>query len=104
MTRGAQSENGRKTIGKTGRKREENGKKRARKGQEKGEKRARKGQEKGNDILDMISTTPTVSVAGIASELSLSVKAVRRRIEKLKASGHLRRIGPDKGGHWKVIK
>jgi predicted HTH transcriptional regulator len=98
---------------------ENDARKRARKGPEKGQKRARKGPEKQEEnrkktgrkreeiidtILDMISATPTVSRADIASELSLSDKVVRRRIEKLKASGRLRRIGPDKGGHWEVIK
>jgi predicted HTH transcriptional regulator len=90
-----------------------------RKGPEKGQKKARKGPEKQEEnrkktgrkreeiidaILDMISAIPTVSRADIASELSLSDKAVRRRIEKLKATGRLRRVGPDKGGHWEVIK
>ena len=25
-------------------------------------------------------------------------------IRKLKADGRLRRVGPDKGGHWEVVK
>jgi predicted HTH transcriptional regulator len=29
---------------------------------------------------------------------------VARAIAKLKRSGVLRRIGPDKGGHWEVIE
>jgi predicted HTH transcriptional regulator len=76
----------------------------ARKRPENDKKTARKRQEEKDDILDMISATPMASIASIASELSLSVRTVRGYVEKLRASGHLRRIGPDKGGHWEVIK
>jgi predicted HTH transcriptional regulator len=116
---GRRPEKGRKRARKTGRKREENGKKTGGNPEEKGQKRARKGPEKGqkrarkagrkrekiiNAILDMISDTPTISRSDMAKELSLSIKTVRLLIEKLKASGRLRRVGPDKGGHWEVIK
>lgn len=40
----------------------------------------------------------------IASSLSLSVGGIRNIIAKLKASKEIKRIGPDKGGHWKVLK
>ena len=28
---------------------------------------------------------------------------VKYHLEKLKATGKLRRVGPDKGGHWEVV-
>jgi predicted HTH transcriptional regulator len=90
------AEAGNNAWGATG-KREENDRKTTRKTE-------RKRKEIIDAILDMISATPTASVAEIASKLSLSVRAVGWRVEKLKASGHLRRIGPDKGGHWEVNK
>ena len=31
------------------------------------------------------------------------VAGVRRVIDKLRAAGRIRRVGPDKGGHWEVI-
>ena len=34
----------------------------------------------------------------------LSQSGVKKVIRKLKDANLLRRIGPDKGGHWEVIK
>lgn len=34
--------------------------------------------------------------------LSVSRQAVQKHIVNLKAAGRLRRVGPDKGGHWEV--
>lgn len=35
--------------------------------------------------------------------IGLSLRAVEKQLAKLKQDGILRRIGPDKGGHWEVI-
>jgi len=72
--------------------------------QEKGMKTTSKGQEKAETIFSILATTPTASVSTIATKLSLSIKSVRRQIDKLKSAGRIRRIGPDKGGHWEIIK
>lgn len=69
-------------------------------GQEKGKKRTRKGQEK---ILDLIKANPYISVSSIAEECELSVKIVRNQINKLRENKMLERVGPDKGGYWKVL-
>ena len=34
---------------------------------------------------------------------SLSERQVQRIMTKLKEQGVIRRIGPDKGGHWEII-
>ena len=31
-------------------------------------------------------------------------RAIKKQIEKLKIQGRIRRIGPDKGGHWEVVE
>jgi ATP-dependent DNA helicase RecG len=38
----------------------------------------------------------------MASSLGLTRKGVEWQIRKLKQSGILRRMGPDKGGHWQI--
>ena len=63
-------------------------------------KRARKGQEK---ILTLIEDDPKISVAVLAKESGLTVKMVRNIIDELKSDNLLERIGPDKGGYWKVL-
>ena len=35
---------------------------------------------------------------------NLTKKTVEYNLEKLKAKGVLRRIGPDKGGYWEIAK
>jgi colanic acid/amylovoran biosynthesis glycosyltransferase len=55
-------------------------------------------------IIDNIAQNPYIA----APELSLAVGISKRKIEinisKLKAKGILERIGPSKGGYWKVIQ
>ena len=66
----------------------------------KGKKRARKGQEK---ILALIRANPHISVSSIAKECDMSVKAIRNLIDELRENQLLERIGPAKGGYWKVL-
>ena len=47
---------------------------------------------------------PELSFAQLALLLGKSKGAVTRAISKLRESGHLIRVGPDKGGHRKVIE
>ena len=66
----------------------------------KGKKRARKGQEK---LLALIKANPYISVSSIAKECDLSVKTIRNLIDELREDHLLERVGPDKGGYWKVL-
>ena len=34
----------------------------------------------------------------------VSCSAIQKHIERLKDAQRLRRVGPDKGGHWEVIE
>ena len=36
--------------------------------------------------------------------LGITPKAVEKHIAKMKAEGILKRVGPDKGGHWHVVE
>ena len=40
----------------------------------------------------------------LSNILNVTHKTIKRDIEKLKNRGLIERIGPDKGGHWKMIK
>lgn len=54
-------------------------------------------------ILLLMRETPEISSLAIASALGISDRAVKKQIAKLKAEGRIKRIGPDKGGSWKVL-
>ena len=55
-------------------------------------------------ILKILSNTPSITVREMSEILGLSRRGVEEQIKSLKQKGVIRRIGPDKGGHWEVIK
>lgn len=55
------------------------------------------------EILDRIKINPNVTLKELQSKTGLSRRGVEWNIAKLKAKGKIERIGPDKGGYWKVI-
>lgn len=69
------------------------------------EKSKEKGKEKSKEkILALLSENPHATTADLLAETGLSVSGVEKNIRELKAAGRLRRIGPDKGGHWEVVE
>jgi len=54
-------------------------------------------------ILELLRDNPKLTTAGLAQAVGISPKGVEKQLANLKREGLLRRIGPDKGGHWEVI-
>ena len=54
-------------------------------------------------IMAYLKANPTASAHELSIVANLTVRAVEKNIRALRESGRLRRIGPDKGGHWEVI-
>ena len=54
-------------------------------------------------ILSLLRTQPDMSFQQMAAKLGKSESAIKRAVRGLREAGRLQRIGPDKGGHWKVI-
>jgi ATP-dependent DNA helicase RecG len=38
----------------------------------------------------------------MSKEVGISTTAIYKNLSKLKRKGVIRRVGPDKGGHWEV--
>ncbi|UKK80535.1 putative DNA binding domain-containing protein [Segatella bryantii] len=55
------------------------------------------------NIFASISKNSTISTKKLAAMYSLSERQVQRIMTKLKEQSVIRRIGPDKGGHWEII-
>jgi len=56
-------------------------------------------------ILELLASDPYVSRMRIAELLSdISEDGVKYQLAELKKRGLIRRIGPDKGGRWEVLK
>ncbi|MBF0133982.1 MAG: winged helix-turn-helix transcriptional regulator [Magnetococcales bacterium] len=53
-------------------------------------------------IMDAMARDSGITVPEIAKMLSVSTRTIHNHIQKLKNAGLIRRIGPDKGGHWKI--
>lgn len=54
--------------------------------------------------MTLLSKDGKLSAMALAGFIGITPKAVEKQIAKLKAEGVLKRIGPDKGGYWQVVK
>jgi ATP-dependent DNA helicase RecG len=55
-------------------------------------------------ILEVLRASPSVGRSEIAALLgNITENGVKYHLNKLKSEGRIRRIGPDKGGHWEVL-
>ena len=53
--------------------------------------------------MALLATHPALTYAALAAAVGITVKAIEKNVRQLKAAGRLRRVGPDKGGHWEVL-
>ena len=54
-------------------------------------------------IVKLIRANPSISIGELAEKCGLTDDGVYWQLKQLKAKGIIRRIGPDKGGHWEVV-
>ncbi|TKG90744.1 winged helix-turn-helix transcriptional regulator [Puteibacter caeruleilacunae] len=55
-------------------------------------------------ILELIQRNMKISIPEMAEEIGISERSIERNLEILRKEGKLKRIGPAKGGHWKIIE
>ena len=55
-------------------------------------------------ILELITDNPSLSLQELANEIGISRNGIVWQIKKLKKEKILERVGPDKGGGWKILK
>ena len=68
------------------------------------EKVVRKGGQKTRErILELLGANPHLTREGLSAALGICPSAVQKHLAKLKKDDRIRRIGPDKGGHWEVV-
>ena len=51
----------------------------------------------------VVEVNPSATRQQLATATGLTVRGVEWTLEALKEAGRIRRVGPDKGGHWEVI-
>ena len=69
------------------------------------EKTSEKASEKTSEkIFDLMRDNSQVTILEIAETVGRTTRAIEMQIAKLKDNGLIKRVGPDKGGHWVVRK
>ena len=58
--------------------------------------------ERQRQIVNMVAQYPFTTTTLMAQKLNVSLMTIRRDIEKM--AHVVRHVGPDKGGHWEIIK
>ena len=54
-------------------------------------------------ILDAIRNNPKVTQSQLAKITGLTVRGVEWNMKKLQETKVIKRVGPNKGGHWEII-
>ena len=56
-------------------------------------------------ILDLIKENPNITRKELAQKIeNITEDGIKYHLAKLKQQGKIRRVGPDKGGYWEVVK
>lgn len=55
-------------------------------------------------IVEIIISNPNVTIPEVARQLDLNPRGIAKHFKVLQDKGVIRRVGPDKGGHWEVIE
>lgn len=55
-------------------------------------------------ILDLIRENPYVTTQEMADSIGIIRRTIAKHIRSLQDKGIIKRIGPDKGGHWEVVE
>ena len=69
--------------------------------QQESEKSSQKSSQK---IIEIIKNNSQITTTEISGMLGITRRAVAKNIAKLQEEGIIKRIGPDKGGHWEIIE
>ena len=61
-------------------------------------------QKNSQKIVDLIKERPEITTTEMAEIICLTRRSIVNITNKLQEEGVIRRVGPDKGGHWEVIE
>ncbi len=55
-------------------------------------------------IIALIRENPEITTKEMASAIGIIRRTVAKHIKSLQEKGIIKRVGPDKGGHWEIIE
>ena len=53
-------------------------------------------------VMEIIESNPDITLDKIAEQLGKNPRGIDKHIKNLRDQGLIRRVGPDKGGHWEI--
>jgi len=56
------------------------------------------------NIFDLIKANNNITQEELSHKIGINQRNIRNNISKLKKLNLIKRIGPDKGGHWEIVK
>lgn len=54
-------------------------------------------------ICELMATNPAITITELAQLLALNRRGIMKHVHNLQEQGIIRRVGPNKGGHWEII-
>ena len=54
-------------------------------------------------IIELVKEVAYITTQRMADLIGIDRSNIARAIRKMQSAGILRRVGPDKGGHWEII-
>ena len=73
-------------------------------GEKGGEKGGEKLSENQKRIIELMKEDKKISIVEISTKINMTENNVGNNLKKLKNKKIIKRIGPDKGGHWEILK
>ena len=55
-------------------------------------------------IIELVRNYPEITTEELAEKCGVTKDGIKWQLKKLKSQSIIRRVGPDKGGHWEIIK
>lgn len=55
-------------------------------------------------ILSLVIEDPVIAAEALSQQVGINIRNIKNNIAVLKDKGFLKRICPDKSGHWEVIE
>ena len=55
-------------------------------------------------IVELIEENPNITIDNVAELLQMNRRGILKHFKNLQQKGIIRRVGPDKGGHWELLQ
>ena len=51
----------------------------------------------------MIVENSAITIEQLSAQIGVTTRSIERNLKKLQTDDRIRRVGPDKGGHWEIV-